>query len=268
MKRLLDRAHGHTHTLNQLIRERDDLLTVLDRVVALQQTAQLIRVTIGADSGFVADLEKPDQAVVRSMAGTLTDRLQNLVVPIGQGIGGRALALGEAVRVNDYLTSATITHQFDAQVRCEGISAMIAVPVVSGGKTVAVAYAAMRDERRFGDDAVRTMQEIADHAATTLRIANAAENAKANAIGAERHRIRNALHDSVGALLFSVGAQVRDLHKTAQRNPDLDLRLHQLQTDISAATSALREAVPVRVRECLPVADLPPLSALQEGNHS
>jgi signal transduction histidine kinase len=255
MRPSLDQVDGRTHTLDQLLREREDLLTVLDRVVALQQIAQLIRVTIGADSGFVADLEKPGLAIVRSMAGTRTDQLQNLVVPIGQGIGGRALALGGAVRVNDYLTSEVITHQFDAQVRSEGITAMIAVPVVSGGRTVAVAYAAMRDASRFGDDAVRGMREIAEHAATALRIASAAEDAKANAICAERHRMQGALHDSVGALLFSVGAQVRDLHKAAQGNPDLDLRLRQLQSDILAATSALREAV-------LALADTTPERAL------
>jgi signal transduction histidine kinase len=136
-----------------------------------------------------------------------------------------------------------ITHQFDAQVRSEGIGAMIAVPVVSRGQTVAIAYAAMREATEFGDSAVRSMQDIADQAGTALRIASAAQDARADAVCAERHRMRDALHDSVGALLFSIGAQVRDLHRAAQDNPELDLRLRRLRTDISAASSALRESV-------------------------
>ena len=238
-----DQVLEHVDLLDRLLRERDDLLTVLDRVVALRGTAQLIRSTIGVDSGFVADLESPDRAVVRSMAGTRTDQMLNLVVPVGHGIGGRALALGSAVRVNDYLTSSVITHQFDAQVRCEGIGAMIAVPVVTSGQTIAICYAAMRDATEFGDSAVRRMQEIADHAATALRIATAAEDSRTDAVCAERQRMRDALHDSVGALLFSIGAQVRDMHQAAQDNPDLNMRLRQLRSDISAASSALRESL-------------------------
>src|SRR5882757_2951311 len=239
----IDRVHDCSRTLDQLLRERDDLLTVLDRVVALQATAQLIRVTVGVDSGFVADLERPDRAVVRCMAGTRTDQMHNLVVPAGQGIGGRALALGSAVRVNDYLTSSVITHQFDAQVRCEGIRAMIAVPVISRGQTIAIAYAAMRNVTQFGDCAVTRMQDVADHAAAALRVATAAEDAKADAVCAERNRMQNALHDTVGALLFSIGAQVRSLGEVVVDNPDLELRIRKLRSDISVASSALRESL-------------------------
>lgn len=239
----IDRVHDCSRALDQLLRERDDLLAVLDRVVALQATAQLIRVTVGVDSGFVADLERPDRAVVRCMAGTRTDQMHNLVVPAGQGIGGRALALGSAVRVNDYLTSSVITHQFDAQVRCEGIRAMIAVPVISRGQTIAIAYAAMRNVTQFGDCAVSRMQDVADHAAAALRVATAAEDAKADAVCAERNRMQNALHDTVGALLFSIGAQVRSLGEVVESNPDLELRIRQLRADISAASSALRESL-------------------------
>jgi signal transduction histidine kinase len=238
-----DQVQERGHALDELLRESDNVLTALDRVVALRGTARLIRSTVGVDSGFVADLERPDRAVVRSMAGARTDEMRNLVVPVGHGVGGRALALGRAVRVNDYLTSAVITHQFDAQVRREGIGAMIAVPVVSSGQTVAIAYAAMRNATEFGDRAVRSMVATAEHAATALRIADAAEDAKAAAVCAERHRMQNELHDFVGALLFSIDARVRDLHRTVQDNPELDLRMRQLRSDIAVASSALRESL-------------------------
>ncbi|WP_210583323.1 GAF domain-containing protein [Streptomyces sp. GESEQ-35] len=239
----VDRAVEQINLLDALLRERDGLLTVMDRIVALHGTARLIRATLGVDSGFVADLDGTDQAVVRWMSGTRTDLLQNLTVPLGQGIGGRAMALGQAVRVSDYVSSHEITHHFDAQVRGEGLGAMIAVPVISKSRTVAVAYAAMRSATDFGDTAVQRMEGIAEQAATALHIAGAAESKATSAVTAERHRMQNALHDSVGALLFSIGVQVRDLHQAIQDNPPLETRLSRLESDISAASSALRESL-------------------------
>jgi signal transduction histidine kinase len=239
-----ERAVERLTALDELLRERDGLLTVMDRVVALHGTARLIRVAVGADSGFVADLDAPDRAVVRWMSGTRTGQLQNLSVPTGHGIGGRVLALGTAVRVSDYISSPAITHHFDAQVRDEGIGAMLAVPVVGrDGRTIAVAYAAMRKATTFGDFAVRKMHEVADQAATALRIADAAEASKADAVAAERQRMQSALHDSVGALLFMIGVQVRDLHQSIQDNPTLVNRLRRLESDVSAASNALRESL-------------------------
>ncbi|WP_020666793.1 GAF domain-containing sensor histidine kinase [Amycolatopsis nigrescens] len=242
-----DKAVEQSSVLDELLREREGLLGTLDRVVALQGTARLIRETIGSHSGFVAELDGPDRAVIRWLAGNRTNALQNLAVPIGQGIGGRVLALGEPVRVSDYVSSSTITHQFDAQVRGEGLTAMVAVPIFSreGGstRTVAVAYAAMRESANFGDDAVGRLEGIAEQAATALRLAGVAESSTANAVSAERRRMQAALHDSVGALLFSIGVQVRDLHQAIRDNPMLEHRLRSLEADVSAASSALRESL-------------------------
>ncbi|GAB3495244.1 GAF domain-containing protein [Amycolatopsis cihanbeyliensis] len=256
----MERAVEQSNVLDGLLREHDDLLTVLDRVVALHGTAQLIRESLGVHTGFVADLNGPDQAVIRWLSGTRTGSLQNLQVPAGQGIGGRVLAVGEPVRVSDYVSSPAITHQFDAQVRGEGLAAMLAVPIISdqgsGRETVAIAYAAMRERVEFGDEAVRTVERIADRAATALRVASLAESGRNNAVAAERQRMQSALHDSVGALLFSIGAQVRDLHESIQDNPALDLRLRRLESDVSAASSALREAL-LALSESTPERALP-----------
>lgn len=243
-ERAADQVAERLTALDELLRERHGLLTVMDRIVALHGTARMIRSETGADSGFVADLEAPDQAVVRWMSGTRTNQLQNLVVPVGQGIGGRVLASGSAVRVGDYISSSAITHHFDVQVRHEGIGGMVAVPVIGrDGRTVAIAYAAMRQATSFGDVAVEKMLDIADQASTALRIADAVEATKSDAVAAERQRVQSALHDSVGALLFLIGVQVRDLHQSVQDNPPLVDRLRRLESDVSAASAALRESL-------------------------
>ncbi|WP_434088670.1 GAF domain-containing protein, partial [Amycolatopsis mediterranei] len=165
----------YSAVLGELLREREKLLGTLDRVAALHGTARLIRETVGAKAGFVAELDRPELAVIRWMSGTRTDSLQDLEVPVGQGIGGRVLALGRPVKVADYVSSPAITHQFDAQVRGEGLAAMLAVPIVARGETVAIAYAAMREPADFGDDAVRRMEEVAREAGTALHLAKVAE---------------------------------------------------------------------------------------------
>ncbi|MEC3979778.1 GAF domain-containing sensor histidine kinase [Amycolatopsis sp. H20-H5] len=242
-----ERAVEHSFVLDELLRERDELFSTLDRVAALHGTARRIREAIGSHSGFVAELTGPGHAVVRWMSGARTDSLQDLEVPTGQGIGGRVLALGRPVRVNDYISSPAITHQFDAQVRGEGLAAMIAVPIISrtGGRTetVAIAYAAMREPAEFGDDAIRAMEDIANQTGTALRLATVAESNKATAVSIERQRMQSALHDSVGALLFSIGVQVRNLHEDISDNPVLESRLLRLEGDVSAASSALRESL-------------------------
>jgi signal transduction histidine kinase len=242
-----ERAVEQATALDGLMREREELLGTLDRVAALHSTARLIRQSVGVHAGFVAELDSPGHAVVRWLAGNRTDSLRDLAVPAGQGIGGRVLALGKPVRVTDYLSAPTITHQFDAQVRGEGLAAMLAVPIFSrvGGKveTVAIAYAAMRESADFGDDAVKRLEVIAENTGTALRLAGLAESTRDNAVSAERQRMQSALHDSVGALLFSIGVQVRNLHEDISDNPGLECRLRRLEGDVSAASSALRESL-------------------------
>ncbi|MFJ7215897.1 GAF domain-containing protein [Amycolatopsis sp. NPDC098790] len=233
----------YSAVLGELLREREKLLGTLDRVAALHGTARLVRETVGAKAGFVAELDQPGLAVIRWMSGTRTGSLQDLEVPVGQGIGGRVLALGRPVRVTDYVSSPAITHQFDAQVRGEGLAAMLAVPIVARGETVAIAYAAMREPADFGDDAVRRMEEVACEAGTALQLAKVAETDRTAAVAGERLRMQSALHDSVGALLFSIGVQVRDLHSDAYGNPALEARLRRLEGDVSAAAGALRESL-------------------------
>ncbi len=242
--------------LGELLREREKLLGTLDRVAALHGTARLIRETVGAKAGFVGELTEPGLAVIRWMSGNRTDALQDLEVPTGQGVGGRVLASGRPVRVTDYVSAPTITHHFDAQVRGEGLAALLAVPIVARGETVAIAYAAMREPADFGDDAVRRMEEVACQAGAALHLAKVAETDRTAAVAGERLRMQSALHDSVGALLFSIGVQVRDLHEDLHGNPGLEARLRRLEGDVSAAAGALRESL-LALSECSPERALP-----------
>jgi LuxR family transcriptional regulator, regulator of acetate metabolism len=248
---------GHRH-LDGLLAERSALLTVLDRVATLRESARVIRESTGSSAGFLADLDRPDRAVIRWLSGNRTDALSGLEVPVRQGLGGRVLALGQPVQVADYLTAPSITHHFDRPVRAEGLSAMVAAPVLDPvtGRTLAVAYLAERAPGPFGDGTLDTLRRLSGQIGMALRAAEQAACQSMTAVAAERRRLQVSLHDSVGAMLFSIGAQVRDLHDTTGDDPALTRRLRRLQADVAAAAGALRESL-LALSESVPDRALP-----------
>jgi LuxR family transcriptional regulator, regulator of acetate metabolism len=257
-RRAAVRVEDEQQRLDALLAERTSLLTVLDRVATLRESAKMIRESTGASAGFVADLDRPDRAVIRWLSGNRTDALAGLEVPIRQGLGGRVLALGQPVQVADYVTAPSITHHFDRPVREEGLSAMLAAPVVDPvtGATVAVAYLAERSAGEFGAVIMDTLRRLTREIAVALRAAEQAARQSMTAVAAERRRLQVSLHDSVGAMLFSIGAQVRDLHDTAVDNPALARRLLRLQSEVAAAAGALRESL-LALSESVPDRALP-----------
>jgi LuxR family transcriptional regulator, regulator of acetate metabolism len=257
-RRAAVRVEDEQCVLDGLLAERTSLLTVLDRVATLRESARVIRDATGAGAGFVADLDRPDRAVIRWLSGNRTDALAGLQVPVRHGLGGRVLALGQPVQVADYVTAPSITHHFDGPVREEGLSAMLAAPVVDPitGGTVAVAYLAERTAGEFGAVTMDTLRGLTGDIAMALRAADQAARQSTTAVAAERRRLQVSLHDSVGAMLFSIGAQVRDLHDTAVDNPALASRLLRLQSEVAAAAGALRESL-LALSESVPDRALP-----------
>ena len=83
--------------------------------------------------------------------GTRTNNLKGLAIPPRSGMGGRVVAQGSPITVNDYGNSQSITHHFDRPVLSEGLHSIIAVPVMVSGKSRAVLYAAIRDSAPLGD---------------------------------------------------------------------------------------------------------------------
>jgi DNA-binding CsgD family transcriptional regulator len=79
--------------------------------------------------------------------GTRTNNLKGLAIPPRSGMGGRVVAQGSPITVNDYGNSQSITHHFDRPVLSEGLHSIIAVPVMVSGKSRAVLYAAPLGDR-------------------------------------------------------------------------------------------------------------------------
>jgi LuxR family transcriptional regulator, regulator of acetate metabolism len=124
------------------------------------------------------------------------------------------------------------------------LSGRLAAPVVDpvSGQTLALAYVALRTTGEFGTGTIDALQQVAADIGVALRAAEQSARQSSTAVAAERRRLQVSL-DSVGAMLFSIGAQVRDLCEHAGADATLVTRLHRLQTEVAAASGALRESL-------------------------
>lgn len=96
--------------------------------------------------------------VISELCGTTTQSLLRLSVSTGDGLGGKALALGRCATVTDYPVARGITHRYDQAVAPERLRAVVAIPVKIDDAPRAVLYAAARHPVSLGD---RFLQSIA-----------------------------------------------------------------------------------------------------------
>ncbi|MGC1215791.1 MAG: LuxR C-terminal-related transcriptional regulator [Micromonospora sp.] len=126
----------------------------------------------------------PTRMTITELAGTSTAALRGLAINAGAGLGGKALALGLPLRVDDYPVARSISHEYDGPVAAEGLRSVLAVPVVVHRQVRAVLYGAVRQRLALGDRLVAaaveagrdlerrlTDRETARAALTTLRTA-------------------------------------------------------------------------------------------------
>lgn len=240
-----DETLSHVEALNRLVEEQGGIVALLDRTAVLREASHRIREQTGLDLGYAAALEAEDVLVIRGWAGAVGCGLRNLEVPRGLGLGGKSYAMERPVWVPDYCSSSRITHHFDAVIRSEGIGAMIAVPLRHQGEVLGIAYGASRETINLGDTAVAQMESVARPAAASLHLTDRVNSHTGAALSAERRRIAIALHDSVGALLFGIGAEVRDLQSDVMAAPELIAKLRAVEHRISETAAVFRESLAV-----------------------
>ena len=163
----------------------------------------------------------PARMTITELAGTTTGALRGLAIQAGAGLGGKALALGLPVRVDDYPVARSISHEYDGPVAAEGLHSVVAVPVVVRRQVRAVLYGAVRQRLLLGDrlvaaavDAGRELErrltdrDAARDALTTLRTAAPGTAAGghspiAAAVGPDWEEVRRA-HAELRGLLHRI----------------------------------------------------------------
>lgn len=94
---------------------------------------------------------------INKWVGLRTPALHNLEMSVGVGVGGRVLATRRPVGVSDYTRAKSISHDFDRQIRDEGLHSIVAVPVIVNRYMRGVMYAGVHSKARMGD---KVLEEV------------------------------------------------------------------------------------------------------------
>lgn len=88
-----------------------------------------------------------ETAVVSAITGNRTVNLNGLRVHLQKGLGGRAAAEKRARFTRNYALAKNITHDYDEAVLSEGITSLLAIPIVVDGHVRAVLYGGGRQQQ-------------------------------------------------------------------------------------------------------------------------
>lgn len=88
---------------------------------------------------------------ITSLNSTNTRALQGLRVRTGQGLGGKALAVGRPVSVLSYPNARGITRHYDTHVQREQLETMTAIPIMVDATPRMVVYLGHRNQVALGD---------------------------------------------------------------------------------------------------------------------
>jgi signal transduction histidine kinase len=235
------------------------ILDVVDPVALADKAAQALHPEVGLSFTGVAVRQGSGLFAMHGVAGGRNETvLRQIRLSSGQGVGGKVVALREPVLVTDYVTDPAITPHFRDLAVLESLGGMAAVPVIAEGEVSAIIYAATRDHSHPGDVGITRLRQAADGLADLFTVAVRHHDAVERQAAAERLRIAEELHDTVGQLLFTIGVSARRLRMEADGLPDLDALSAAIQDKAGQATALLRQALgrlaPRAPQESLPVA--------------
>ncbi|MGP3954059.1 GAF domain-containing protein [Streptomyces sp. 7N604] len=228
------------NVLFELTEGYSQILALLDGSVAMRRIVDDVPASSGVDVAWVGEPDGGDQIVLRHTVNTRTPAINGLVVPTGCGLGGQVLLRRRPLWVSDYRHDESITHHFKPQVEIEGLGAMIAVPMVYEDRLLGVLYGANRFEASFGDRTTQVLEQAASRAAAAAVVAERAKHAAEVAVHEDRRRVAIELHDTVGAMLFTIGAGIRTLVDELPSGDGLQARLGDIEQQAVEAAAALR----------------------------
>ena len=235
------------------------VLDVVDPLVLAQKAAAALHPSVGMSFTGVAIREESGLFALHGVAGGRNEAvLRKIRLSSGQGLGGKVVALRRPVLVTDYVHDSAITPHFRDLAVMESLGGMAAVPVLDGGDMAAIIYAATRDGSCLGDDSVTRLSQAASGLADLFGTAVRHQDAVRRQAAAERLRIAEQLHDTVGQLLFAIGASARRLRSGDGDAADLNRIGEIIEGTATEATgmlrAALRQLTPQAPEESLPVA--------------
>jgi len=217
-------------------------VTLVHRETLLRDLLRHARIVTGTDVAFFGEPSN-DGIVLRYFTGHQSDALLNLGVPYGRGLGGACASQLRALVVPQYFNETRITHEFDRRVHSEGLESLIAFPVQVEEQLAGVLYVATRQRTHFSNRVVREIARAGKDTASALYVSGRICKTMDVAVSEDRRQLAIRLHDTVGQMLFGIGATARELGTATQGDKALHARVAQLQQQISEASAMLRDAM-------------------------
>ncbi len=173
----------------------------LDPAVIAARVSRELALACQVDVAFLAIHDVPGVLHVRGTFGARTPGLRKLEIPSGVGLGGQVLLSHRSLKVWDYATDDSISHELAGVVAIgEGIGGLAGVPVTVAGPRRAVHRAARaRRPRRPAGAAHGDVREPAERPAAARR-AGRGDGASVRAGRAAAHRGGAARHDRAAAV--------------------------------------------------------------------
>nr|WP_300047145.1 GAF domain-containing protein [uncultured Nocardioides sp.] len=221
-----------------------DVHTILDPRSVLEQTLK-DALELDQRRAAVAWVALPSGSVDLTIAhviGQRTSALQHLDVGTGQGLTGRVHADPTTHWVEDYTDDASITHEFDRVIEAEGLRRMVAAPMSVDGRVLGVLTVGHRDIGPIADRMVAHVDLMAQRAGLALTVAQETRERVEAAALAERRRISEEIHDSVSALLFSIGARTERMQRRSV-DQEVARELSTLREEVVEVGGIVRELI-------------------------
>ncbi|MEV0777407.1 response regulator transcription factor [Streptomyces sp. NPDC050433] len=139
---------------------------MMEAIEAVEMRTALLtlRRATGLPVAFGGLSQDARQVRIAELNGTATGALRGLAICVGNGLGGKSIALQRPCAVTDYRQARHISHEYDAAVAAEGLRSVVAVPVIVRRRVRGVLYGALRDPLPIGervfDAAVAAAREV------------------------------------------------------------------------------------------------------------
>lgn len=135
--------------------------TAVDHGPRIRRSLTALRTATGLPLTFGGPVNKAFQVQLSEFAGENNGAMRGVLLDLGRGLGGKAVALRRPVVVDDYVADNRISHHYDRFIKAERLRAIVAVPVVVRREVRGVLYGAIRSAEPLGDRVVHNVVEAA-----------------------------------------------------------------------------------------------------------
>jgi len=166
------------------------------------------------EAAWFGERVEPDALRVGFRSGAISELSDNTLVRSGRGLGGLVFASNKIQVVDNYVSSAEITHHYDERIRSESLTRIIGAPVCANGECFGVVMVGSREGATFGNLATTLVENAAQQMSDALMGAILRERLAALESAARETALElRALEARAGASINGIRARERDVLK-------------------------------------------------------